>query len=180
MLFGLWVSYLARAEHKRAHELAEQLLRLAQSRQDPALLVGAHCALGVALFYLGELAPARTHLEQGSALYDSQQHHSLAFSYGSFDPGVACLCVAAEVLWHLGYPEQALKRNQEALSLAQELSHPFSLAWALTFAAILHQSRREGQAVEERAEAVIALSTEQGFPFWLAWGTMMQGWTLAE
>ncbi len=102
------------------------------------------------------------------------------FIYGSFDPGVDCLSHAALVLRNLGYPEQALKRSHEALSLAQELSHPFSLAFALNLAAILHQFRREGQAVRERAEAVITLSTEQGFAFFLAWGTMMQGWTLAE
>ena len=53
----------------------------------------------------------------------------------------------------LGYPDQALKRSQEALTLAQELSHPFSLAFALDFAAWLHQFRREGQAAQERAEA---------------------------
>ena len=71
VLFGLWGFYLVRAEHKRAHELAEQLLRLAQSRQDPALLLLAHFASGQGLFYLGEPASARTHLEQGSALYDT-------------------------------------------------------------------------------------------------------------
>jgi hypothetical protein len=67
-----------------------------------------------------------------------------------------------------GYPDQALKRSQEALTLARELSHPHSLAYALAWsAAWLHQFRREGQAVQERAEAVIALCTEQGFPLWL-------------
>ena len=59
-------------------------------------------------------------------------------------------------LWVLGYPDQALKRSHEALTLAQELSHPFSLAYALD-AALVHQFRREGQATQERAEAAIAL-----------------------
>ena len=136
--------------------------------------------MGNVLFHLGEFAPGRTHLEQGSALYDSEQHHALAFSYGSFDPGVACLCNTTWALWLLGSPEQALKSSHEAVRLAQELSHPFSLAYALDSAALLHQARREGQAVQERAEAAIALSTEQGFPYWLALGTIMQGWALAE
>ena len=47
------------------------------------------------------------------------------------DPGVACQSYACLALWFLGYPDQALKRSQEALTLAQELSHPFSLAFAL-------------------------------------------------
>jgi predicted ATPase/class 3 adenylate cyclase len=178
VLFGLWLFYLARAELQTTRELGEQLLTLAQRVQDPALLLEAHRALGAALHLLGEVPLAQTYIEQGIALYDPQQYRSLAWA--GAHPGVQCLWYAAWVLWHLGYPDQSLKRSHEALVLAQELSHPFSLAVALYFAAQLHQCRREGQAVQELAEEVIALCTEQGFPLWLAWGTMMRGWALAE
>jgi predicted ATPase len=92
---------------------------------------------------------------------------------------VECLYFTAQTLWCLGYPDQALQRSQEALTLAQELSHPYSLAFALNYAAMLHQFRREGQATQERAEAEIALSTEQGFPLYLVEGTLKRGWALA-
>jgi predicted ATPase len=178
-LGGLCVFYLVRAELQTARELAERCLRLAQSVQDPVLLLWAHLWLGIILHFLGELASARANLEQGIALYDPQQHRSLAFLYGN-DPGVLCFCHAAWTLWLLGYPDQALQRNHEALTLAQGLSHPNSLACALNFSGWLHQYRRERQAVEERTRAMVALSTEQGFAFWLAWGTIQQGWALAE
>jgi len=45
---------------------------------------------------------------------------------------------------------------------------------------MVHQHRREGQAAQERAEAAIRLSTEQGFPHWVASGTALRGWALAE
>jgi len=179
VLRGLWQFYLLRAEYKTARELGEQLFSLAQNVQDPALLLEAHRTLGSTLVFLGELASAREHLEQGIALYDPQQHRSHALLYGQ-DSGVTCWGLAAQVLWFLGYPEQALKGIRKALTLTQEVSHPFSLAFALNFAASLHQFRREGQLTQERAEALITLSTEQGFAFWLAWGTMVQGWMLAE
>jgi len=83
------------------------------------------------------------------------------------------------VLWHLGYPDQALKRIREALTLAQEQAHPFSLAIVLGFAAWLHQYRREGQETQERHEATVALATEQGLLFYAAWGTILRGWALA-
>jgi predicted ATPase len=179
VLNGLWSFYVVRAEFQTSTELAEQLLRLAQSVQDPALLLQAHWALGVTLLQLGKFVSAREHCEQGIALYDPQQHRSQAFLYG-FDPGVGCLRYAAWELWLLGYPDQALQRSHEALTLAQELSHPLSLAFALHFAVVLHQLRQERQAAQARAEAVIILSTEQGFALSLALGTIMRGWSLVE
>ena len=46
-------------------------------------------------------------------------------------------------------------------------------------AATLHQMYRDAEAAREHAETAISLSTEQGFPFWLAYGTMMRGWAMA-
>ncbi len=93
---------------------------------------------------------------------------------------MACLTQAAWTLWMLGYPDQALERSRAAITLAQELSHPHSLAFARCFVAELHQFRREARAAQERAEAAITLSTEQGLPFWLARGVFERGWALAE
>jgi predicted ATPase len=179
VLWGLWWFYEVRGEVQTARELAEELLSLAQRQQDPALLLQAHRAMGQTLYWLGELAPARAHLEQSVALYDPQQHHGLAFQYGE-DPRVGCLSFLAHVLWYLGYPDQALARIHEAIPLGQELSHPFSLAHALEFAVWLHQYRREGPATQERAEAAMTLCREQGFPFFLSQGMILRGWALAE
>jgi predicted ATPase len=93
---------------------------------------------------------------------------------------MSSFCFAAHALWHLGYPEQALKRSQAAVALAREVSHPYSLAYALGNAAWFHQLCREPCATQERAEATVALSTEQGFAYWSAYGTIMRGWALAE
>jgi len=179
VLYGLYRFYLLRAELHTARELGEQLLTLAQPQQDPALLLPAHRALGDALFWLGEMAAARAHLEQGIVLYNPQQHRSLAFLYGD-DPGVDCLSYVAWVLWWLGYPDQALQRIEAALTLARQLAHPMSLARALSFVAWLHQFRREGWAVQEQAETAIALTTEQGIPIWTGVGTTLRGGALVE
>jgi predicted ATPase len=82
-------------------------------------------------------------------------------------------------LWLLGYPEQALARLHDALTLAHALLHPFSLAVAQWWAACIYQFRRDVPAVHEQAEAAVALSTEQGFPQWAAWGTNLRGWARA-
>jgi predicted ATPase len=179
VLHGLSSFYSVRAELQTALELGEQIGELAQTVQDPALLLGAHLALGIPLLWRGELLRAREHLEQGIACYDSQQHRSLAFLYG-YDPGVSALSWAAHVWWYLGYPDQALTRSVEALTLARQLSHPYSLVFALGHNAWIHLYRREWQVAQEQTEAVIALCTDQGFAFFLAWGTVLRGWALAK
>src|SRR5262249_42999358 len=157
----------ARPQLHTARELGDTLLRLAQQAHNPALAVLAHFALGATWVWLGALPAARQHLEEGIARYTSDQRRALVFRMG-VDPGVACRAHAAETLWLLGCREQALARLHEALALAHELSHPYSLAYARGWAAFVYQFRRDVPAVHEQAEAAVALSTEQGFPLWAA------------
>jgi class 3 adenylate cyclase/predicted ATPase len=178
VLMGLRSFYTVRGELRTARKLGEQLLQLAESVQDLDLLLEAHYTLGVPLYLMGEFALARSHVEQGIALYDPQKHRSHAFLYGQ-DPGVGCRSVDATTLWCLGYPDQALQKNYESISLARELSHPHSLAFALIYSSV-HLLRREARMVQVQAEVGIALAHEQGFPIWSTAGTIWRGWALAE
>src|SRR5712691_404522 len=81
VLVGLCIFYRQRGAFQTARQVGEQCLALAQHADEPALLLEAHRALGVPLFYLGELARSRFHLEQGSALYDRQQYRSDVLRY---------------------------------------------------------------------------------------------------
>jgi predicted ATPase len=179
VLRGLWNYYQVRAEYQTAHALGEQLLTLAQQVQDSAMLMAAHRALGSTLFHLGAPASAHTHFAQGIALYDPTQHRASAFRYGD-DAGVVCHIHAAWALWYLGYPAQGLARSQEAVTLAQQSAHPFSLNFVLGFAAVFHQLRREGRATQECAEATMSLAMEQGFPLLVAYSSIPRAWTLVH
>jgi len=172
----LWQFYLVRGELQTARELGEECLSLAGD--DTTALLVAHYALALCLFYLGEFAPTRLHAEQGTALYYAQHHHALASLYG-YDLGMACLSYAAQALWMLGYPDQAQQCCQEALALARQLSHPFSVAFGLGHKAVLHQFRREGRAACESAQELITFCTERGFSQWIDMGTILRGWGLA-
>ena len=142
-------------------------------------MVEAERAFGVDLFHAGELTAARDHLESGLALYEFDQHHRHAFVYGH-DPAISLLGYLSHTLWLLGYPDQALARTEELLTLSQRLSHPFSHGHALVWgAAQTHQFRREARLALERAEAGLALATERGFPFWVAGAQILSGWGLA-
>ena len=84
------------------------------------------------------------------------------------------------MLWLQGYPDQALQRIKDSLALARELSHPYSLAFALVGSASIHQQRREIQALWEEVEAGLTLATEQAFPRMMAQLTALRGWLLAD
>jgi class 3 adenylate cyclase/predicted ATPase len=178
-LQGLCGFYRSRGALPTARELGEQLYQLAQREADPTPRLEAHGALGGILFYLGDYAAARTHLEQGITLTDPTAPQALA-RRSNVTAGVTwCLVHAALTLWCLGYPAQALRRSQEALALAQELAHPYSLGLARHYAASLLHHRREASAVQAQAEALLTLATAQGFPLWAGFGTCWGGWALA-
>jgi TOMM system kinase/cyclase fusion protein len=179
VLRGLWSYYYVRVELQTAHMLGEQLLALAQRVQDPGMLLAAHRALGTMFYFVGAPASAHTHFTQGITLYDPQQHRASGLLYGE-DAGVVCRCLGAWALWYLGYPEQALARNDEAVTLAQQIAHPYSLGFALSRAAIFQQFRREVRAAQECAETAISLATEQGFAHFIAYSSLLRGWALAQ
>ncbi len=156
-------------------------MTLAQRAQDPALLLEAHHELWANLSSLGELTSARTHLEQGFALYDPQKHKHHAFLYGGHDPGVCCAYHAAEVLvaaW-LSRPGSAEKpRLIGPGSRAISPFHPSLTPCPSPLGSI--SIRGERQAVQARVEEGMTLATEQGFSSRLAQANFLQGWLLVE
>ncbi len=177
-LGGLWRFYQSRGALPTARELGEQLLRLARPSAESTHLLEAYDALGNTLFFLGEYAAARMHLEQGIALTDPTAQRALALRYGEA-PGVRCLALTANTLWCLGFPAQAVRRSQEALALAQELAHPYSLAVAQHCAAFLHHRRHEAPVVFAQAKAIMTLATAEQFPLFVGLGTFWRGWAQA-
>ncbi len=170
-LWGLQGSYYVRAELQTARVLGEELVDLAQRLQDPGLLGAAHCVLGTTLSSLGELLPARAHLEQGIALCGAQKHARLQ---------AICLSFTSRVLWMLGYPDQALQKIQQALTLARELAHPLTSAITSCIAALLHTGLQEVREVEKRTEEVLVLSAERGLIHWEVQAIVLRGWVLAQ
>ena len=174
-LVGVWNLHWVRGELKAAQEVAERLLRLARREGDPGHRLRAHAAMGEILLHVGELENSLRHLNLGIELYAGARRRSLATQI----PEVVCLCYAAWVLWHLGFSERSLGRAEEALALAEELSHPMSLALCLALKSELHQFRLEVGDCLGVAERAVAVSRDQGLPFWEGTATIILGWAQA-
>jgi class 3 adenylate cyclase/predicted ATPase len=177
ILLGLWRFNVVRPDYFLAQQLGEDLLGLAERRDEALLYVIAHGALGATCCAQGELPLAHSHFEEGIVRDTPAQPRSPLFRSGQ-DLGVVCRAYTAWTLWLMGYPEQALARVHAALALATELTHRFTDVYVLNHAAMLWQFRREAQEVYDHAAAIVTLATELGFPHWLASGAILRGWAL--
>jgi predicted ATPase len=173
---GVHRFYFVRGLMRMARELGELFLDLAQGLVVTALSLTGHWLLGSPLLLLCVVVSAHDLIERSISLYDPIQHHSLAFRYG-LDPGSASSAYTAMTLWVLGFPDQALRRSLEALTLAQERTHPFSLGYVLHIVACLACLRRDWSSASEYVDTGLTLAHEHGFPAWLLFGSLLQGWT---
>jgi predicted ATPase len=128
---------------------------------------------------LGDYTEARAHFERMISFYDPQQHHDALVSIRGSDAGTSALAYRACCLWCLGYPDQALKQSREALDLARELGHPWSLADVLCYAGgFVHEMIRDAEALKDYAEELMRLAHEK-VPVWSSVGTRLRGAALA-
>jgi predicted ATPase len=130
--------------------------------------------------WVGDPQAARSHGEQGMRLYEREEHRSLAFLFGGHDPGVCCRMHSGMALWFLGYPDRARECSRTGLAMARELSHVQTIVGELPLGGIINQLCGDVVAVHEIAESLTSLSTEHGFPQWLAFGNILNAWVLAQ
>lgn len=177
--WGLCRWHWVRAELDEALSLAYECLDLAERLDRWSLRHEAHIAVASTLRWQGALPASLAHWERACALYDRARQGGYALSQGH-EQGVVCLASMAQTLWHLGYPDQALRRAQEAVALAREADHAATLAYALIHAGGIHQMRREPGLALPLLEEGIARSKEQGFAQWLVIGTVLKGWCAVQ
>jgi len=167
--------HVVRGEFDLALGLDGDLLRLSRQRNDSAGLVLGHYSSSRNLMFAGRFVSSRTHLEQVLALYDPISHRSLIYQAGD-DPHVNTQGISGIVLFCLGSPDQALARSNAAIDEARRLAHPPSLASVLALGNMLLSLVGDDAALNERAEQLVAVATEQGFPWWGAQGIVYLGW----
>jgi predicted ATPase len=165
-----------RAEIRPARQLADELLGFSEHGNDRDAKLIAHRSLGVSHLFRAEFSRALHHLRQALTFYDEIEHRPPRLT--PHDPRVNCDSFLAWTLLLLGQADQALAQSRCALAWARALSQPYTLAFALHVNCIFHQLRRDGAILAERAEELVALATEHGFPHFVGTGTCFRGWAL--
>jgi predicted ATPase/DNA-binding winged helix-turn-helix (wHTH) protein len=171
--------YYFRAEIRRCHEIAAQIVIRAEEVGDLLSASEGRCALGVTFVELGELSSGLEQFAAVTALSETQPQRQ-ATAFAGQDPMGTSECYAARALWALGYPDRAMVRVGRARALAHPRSPAEARVLATYFLAHLHQLRGEVHSAQEHAESAIALADDYGLSVWVALARMIRGWARVE
>lgn len=178
--WGLWLVNQQRGELNEAQRLTDEVLSIANQQQDNThQLLQAHHAAWTTQLFAGNIAASHRHVVEGGALYEMDKHRNHAFIYGGHDPGVCAKTTASEALSLLGYVAQAVDSASAAVTQAERLAHPFSLAMARYFMGQVHQYRNEPALVERHAREAVIMCEEHGFESFRAQSSVLLGWAIA-
>ena len=173
---GLGYVYHVRANLREATHLVDEAVDLAHRIDNPAFLVEAYHFAGALTFHLGKFQAARDWHQQSMEAGDGRGHfHSEVYG---INIGAFCRVYRAHCDWHLGYPDRALQTAEDGLALARDAAHPFSIALALDYLAMLHQFRREPEAALTIAEEARNLCLEYRFDYYGAWSALVRAWAI--
>ena len=171
-MWGNFAYHIVRGDFRICSELADEAMVFAERFNDPGLLMEALFLKGLTRLYRGDFAGARECCARALAEFDDRERTAFWAHRVGEDAGVTHRCYLALALWHLGFPDQALKLSSQTVELARAINHSFSLEYALHHTGWLHQHCRLGKRTEEAGDEQVRIATEQGFLFWHASGTL--------
>ena len=178
-IWGLWASASSRSGYELALDMATQLMRMAADSDDPVQVQQAHFAIGNTRFWRGEFADAKSHLELAIGLHRTSFHARHVTDFGE-DVRITAGAYLSWVHDFLGQPEQAITVSTETVALARRARHPFSLAYALTFAALLNCRLRQPERALLLAGESRRLAECHGFHLWEIGAGVAAGWARAQ
>ena len=176
-LWGMWLFIFGHGEDlDNTKKIGERLLEIATGTDERSLLLQAHHAMWATSLFRGELLACFEHASVGEHLYRVAEHAGMAAQYGSHDAGACGRSMHGLALVLHGDMAAAGAAIQAAISLTQEIGHPFSQALTLIWAAMFEQIARDHKAARQHAERSLRLAVEHGFALVKAWALCITGW----
>jgi predicted ATPase len=172
--------HMISGDMRTACDDARRILAIAEEAANHDFLIEAHHLGWSALCFAGEFRDAQRHAEEGISRYERERDHYLTYTYSGHDPGMCARAFGSLALGRLGYTEQSIAWCRDGLALAEQLAHPFTVGLALWAAAILHQLRREPDAMREVGERIFSYGSERGLRMIVPFGKFLRGDAMAQ
>jgi class 3 adenylate cyclase/predicted ATPase len=173
-LYGLWGHSWMSGKNDEALSMADEFLSRSRASSDLALPMVAHRVMGSTLLTIGEFQSSANHFEETIRLSTSKGKQSL-YKFYMVEPQAASLLLLSWDLWFLGYPDQSLSRVSEALALAQDLGHPYTIAFAHYMTSVVHLLRGDATRAFANAEKSFEVSQEQRFSLYAILSRISRG-----
>jgi class 3 adenylate cyclase/predicted ATPase len=178
VLYGQFLFRLCyRSDLALAVEIAADLRRLGEERNDEAARLMGYHLHGLAHLWRGDFVVTRNDIEY-CLKQDIQAHRAVFAALTAEDSYVSSTINLSCALSCLGYADKARATDAEALSEADKLGLAYTqvLALGLNFC---NWPAQTPEVTLKRAERVIALATEHGFPMFQLLATIVRGWCVA-
>jgi hypothetical protein len=161
LMWSLTMAALTRGEWKQAREFAERLRTRAERDDDQVLWVESDYLQGIAAYWPGRLAEARSLFEAAMRRFGPERRRAHVLRYGQ-DPELLVRLRLAHTLWLLGHPAEADRQRDLALQAASQSSHAYSRAATWVWAAIVALDRGEVAEFRRHAQALAADPADEG------------------
>jgi DNA-binding SARP family transcriptional activator/predicted ATPase len=178
LLSGSWAFHIVRGRLEDSRSVAQDFVDGARGHDASGQEQASHFLLGTSLFHLGKIQSSWDEMELAGSSSDGRPHPALALFAGP-DIGVFRCAYLSHLLCIFGRMEEATAKSEECISSARQLSHPFTLAIALDYAAIFQALCGNAAAVQEHAGEASVLCRKFGFIYYLAIADMLAGWAAA-
>ena len=179
VLYGVGAFQTMKGDIRSGHEAFGKLLVEAEAAAQPRLRLYTHAVLTWSHFNCGDFATSVRAADETARLYAAGAVAGPRL--GAADPKIISECFRAASLWSLGHVDQARAASDGVLAHARALADPYSLAYALNYAAlVVPELCGEHALVLERAEEGIHLAHELGYPFLEAFGRLWRAWVRGQ
>ena len=178
--WGLYSNAANLRQFDKARMLGDELLEIGRKLADDDLqLEGLHHRWGY-WYYTGQTAKMLESTREGLGRYDPRRHHRFAHVFAGHDLGVCAHCLKAIALGLGGQPQDVAASVDAAVSLADSLQHPPSLAFALGNGSVALQLAGDIEACRDMAQREIQVAQKYDLPLPRALGLFMLGLTRTQ
>ncbi len=174
ILYGIFSFHSSRGEYKQGDELADRILALGESMNDQPLLAIGYQSKSIVAFCRGELKNAMTYAQKSYDIADPLDNSAFFAVGGDFQAYTSAWLALSQLL--SGYPDQARKTFEHALSATEHQPYPHCFILGFAF---LPQLMRDIPAALTRTEELVSLSQKYSFVLLGLQGNIFRAWTMA-
>ncbi|MBY8977772.1 AAA family ATPase [Rhodobacteraceae bacterium NNCM2] len=175
VMIGCWNNSFASGHINEALSISEEILRIADRKNDASYALEANRVRGMTLFYNGDFLGARDRILSVLGLHDREHHKQHALRFG-LDPLVCCHAYLSYAHLFLGQADEARRSGDEGIAEAERINHPYSIAFALAFAAFVRVNLELPDEALDLANRAIGHAVESEFQFFANQQRVVKTW----